>query len=513
MFHNAFWSDIYRVFLYPCYGIYVWARRMVLEVGVDCKYSMSDLFNFIIKKEKIVLNKQIIFNAQKNRHIYLEEARKRLIYGYCTGLGSLYKRVTNCPEGWEEVVLEEHSASVGDRVASIPLTRLFLLIRLIQLTRLPAPVRPAVIERIRDALNLEIYPLIHYLGSVGASGDLSPSAEAFRCLFYGKGRAWMDGSIIECNEALRKAGLEPLELEPGETLALINNTAWSTALCLYSLYSLEKLLNEAMRVGGLAIEISGANPEHYDPEMIKAKNCPEGAEVAERLRVHAREMRILQAPYSIRCLPQILGALNRAYRHSLQMVLDEVCGASENPAVVNGRVLHGCNFHSIRVGLACDYARIITSNLANLVDRLAAQLLRSEITGLPEFLAGEKSSVGLMITQYTTAALAGISRSYSAPATINTIPTSGLQEDFVPMTPASTILLSEQIDSLIASIAVLSVLEKRIERLSREIREPGLGLQEDIIKAYRLLKNKILPGGVSPFVNETDYLGGNITVK
>ncbi len=466
----------------------------------------------LLSIDKVEVSGEALARLKETRKEYLAEASRRRIYGYCTGLGELQYKITRCPDNWEMTVLDEHSTSVGLQVSSRSLSLLFLKIRLLQLLQAPAPVRPGVAQRIAVAVNRGIAPLIHAYGSVGASGDLAPSSEAFRCLFYGKGRAWADGKPVPCRSALEKAGLDVYPLQPGEALALINNTAWSTALCSYNVTGLKNALNTALELAVRLVTTVKPNPEHYMPKLLELKRCPRCIAVAYRLNSQcAGKSRLLQYPYSIRCLPQILGSLFDGLDWVEKKVAEEACSSTENPTVINGRVYHNCNFHSIRVSLACDQALTIAGHLASLVDRLAAQLMRKSITGLPEFVSTEHSSVGLMIVQYATASLAARARTLSHPSGVESIPTSGLQEDIVPMTPISGLKLYEQVEGLGASLALLQVILDKID----EARRGPLSfnsLQEDVITAYRRMLARLYPYGL-PFTQDPDYGAGKIPVE
>ncbi len=421
-----------------------------------CDITVDDIISFS-KGGTIKIDNTIFLDLKKARQVYLREAKSRKVYGYCTGLGQLFMQGGSCPPNWEKIILEEHSTSVGASIASRELVRAFLLTRIIQLTRAPAPVRPKVLERLVDALNHEFIPVIKANGSVGASGDLAPSAEAFRCLFYGKGKAYHGDNIVDCKEVLTKNNFKVLELEPGEALALINNTAYSTGACILLAGYMERLIEYFVRLVSSIIGYLPLNPEHFAPEVLDAKNCPFGKTIAETLHssTKIRHDYILQAPYSLRCIPQILGTVKSLVEYSKELLLRELCSSSENPVVINNKIYHECNFHSIRAGVACDILALASAHLANLIDRITAQLLRKEINNQSEFLAGENSSVGLMIVQYTTAALSAKIRGLATSYSVHSVPTSGLQEDLVPMTPNSAMRMDHIIDSLIGELAAL----------------------------------------------------------
>ena len=414
----------------------------------------------ILEGARVEIGENALKALAEARSSYLEEVSKREVYGYCTGLGGLYHRKpASCGSDYERRVLVEHAMGLGPR-APPRLVRAFLTVRLIQLTRGRAPVRPQVAERIASALNEGILPVIPLHGSVGASGDLAPSAHAFLCLYYGGGEAYTPDGIAPCSKALEKSGLDKLPLEPGEALALINNTAWTTGIGLSALIVFEELLGEALRVARRTLEAARCTPDHYSLELAGATGYKELGEILELLKPSCRKPARLQDPYSLRCTPQVYAAVKRLIGFLRDTISREMCSSTENPVIVRGRAYHWCGFHSIQVSLALDYARIASSVLANISERRIAQLLRREINGLSDFLAGETDSVGAMITQYAAAALAASSRALAHPMVTNSIPTSGLQEDLVPMGPESGLLLIESLRRTALVLAVEDAVSK-----------------------------------------------------
>lgn len=407
-----------------------------VRVSLEYCPSLDDVLR-VAEGHKVEVDPEVLSRLDKSRETYLAEARRRRVYGACTGLGGRVDYKGPCgPEG-ERVVLLEHAAGIGDPVP-VNVVRAFLFVRLVQLSKGHAPVRGLIAQRIVDALNGNIIPAIPLWGSVGASGDLAPSAHAFLCIVYGEGET-IDGK--SCREALEEAGLKPLKLDVGEALALINNTAWSTALAIIGLSRVEGALREIIKAGYDAATLIEANSEHYALEAVKVKKLKEISEVARMAPSHGLKGRILQAPYSIRCIPQIYGSVISMLRWAYSLVLQEACSSTENPLVVGERVYHACNFHAEAVALASDAAAIAAAVAASAAERLLDRLMDSKVTGLPAFLAGENSSVGAMMLQYTAAALAAEARALAAPRSVNSIPTSLGQEDHVSMAPAAAMRL------------------------------------------------------------------------
>ena len=410
----------------------------------------------------VALDDSLLGRLEESRRTYLAEAGKRRVYGYCTGLGDLAGRRVECGPGWEHSVLVEHAVATGPLAPPI-VARAFLAARLFQLSRGQAPVRPVVAERIAEALNRGVVPAVPLHGSVGASGDLAPSAHAFLCLFYGEGRAYHHGGeLVSCSDALEAAGLEPLELEAGEALALINNTAWSTALASLGVYALERLWAASLESAKHVLEACGCRGEHYDPGLLSARGHPGVVEAAGGLRASCGE-RPGQDPYSLRCTPIIAGAVIEALRFARGILDREACAPTENPTVYSGRVWHWCGFHAIYPSIAADTAALAAAHLAGLVERRIAQAMRGDLTGLPDYLAGPGSSVGAMIIQYSAAQRAALARWASSPAGVHSIPTSGLQEDVVSMAPNAGLRLLALADTLAWLVAMERAVGRAVE--------------------------------------------------
>ncbi len=418
---------------------------------------------------RVVVEEEIYSTLDAARRVYVEESRRRRIYGSCTGLGGRLGEEGPCGRHGELAVLLEHAAGRGP-AAPAWAARAFLFVRLTQLAAGSAPVRGVVAKRIEEALNSGVTPSIPLWGSVGASGDLAPSAHAFLCLYYGRG-VTVEGQ--PCDEALSRRGLEPIELEVGEALALINNTAWSTALAAMGVARLEGALAAAIRVAGEAARAVAANPEHFSLEAVSIKRHrgPAGVAAALEPTTSGVEPRSLQAPYSLRCTPQVYGAVADALAWARQVVEAEACSATENPLVAGGRVYHACNFHAQHVAIASDAAATAAAVAASFAERRIERLMDSRVTGASDFAAWEGSSVGLMILQYTAAALAAEARALASPRSVNSIETSLGQEDHVSMAPAAALRLHKLACILEELIAIEKVVVDAIKAL-REGRRP-----------------------------------------
>lgn len=358
------------------------------------------------------------------------------------------------------------------------------------------PVRPVVLERVAGALQGGLVPVVPLYGSVGASGDLAPSAHVFRCILRGRGEALLGGARLPCREALGALGLEPLALEPGEALGAINNTAWSTALAAFAVWAAGSLLEASLGVAGYTLEAAGFNPEHFSAG-VEAKRHPGQARVARRLRAvkPSRDTGRLQDPYSVRCIPQVYGAALEALEWASRIVEREACSPTANPTVWEGRVWHTCNFHAAYPALAAEAASQAVLMVANAAAFRVERLMDSRVNGVSDFLAGRGSSVGAMIVQYTTAALAAEVRGDSQPRVAHWLPTSLGWEDANPMAPGAALRvlrMARHASWIVAAEAVVGSLIRRARglpdpyRVNADPRDPSGSLER--------ARRAVLPG-------------------
>ena len=406
-----------------------------------------DVFRRVLGGEEVIVGDGLVKALDTARSIFESEASRRRIYGHCSGLGALMDRSGVCSPEWEHSVLVEHAVGVGP-LAPPEVSRLFLFVRLLQMSQGLEPVRGLLALRIADALNSGITPLVPVRGSLGASGDLTPSAHAFLCIFRGVGLALHRGSRVGCSEALRAEGLEVVDLRPGEALALINNTAWSTALLAYSTLRLEDVIARSLNVARSTLELCRCVEEHYGGAVSKVKRHP-GVSLALKMLdgLKCDSASRLQDPYSLRCTPFIYGALLDLIEFSKDVVLREACSTTTNPIVVDGRVVHSCAFYSIHVAIISDMLAVGVAHIANAIERRVVQLLRGDITGLPDFLA-VGTPVGSMIDGYVAASITARLRALATPHSIHSLPVSGMQEDVVPHAGEAALRLIEVVELL-----------------------------------------------------------------
>lgn len=363
-------------------------------------------------------------------------ASDKRIYGVSTGFGKL-SEVLIPPEQQrrlQENLIRSHAVAVGEPLPD-EVSRAALLFRLNSLLGGYSGVRPAVVHYLVELLNHRVYPQVPAKGSVGASGDLAPLAH-LALILIGEGEAKLDGEILSGAAVLSRLGLEPLRLEPKEGLALINGTQVSLAAGFVAFTRSTRLLENAQLLSALALEAYGGKLEPFAEQLQQVRPHPGQLAVAARVRELLQGSRLIdqnesvQDPYSLRCVPQVLGASRDALEFVQQKIEIEMNSATDNPLIFpqTGEVLSGGNFHGQILGLAFELLGQAVAEVGNLAERQIALLLSTP--GLPEFLAEEPGfNSGMMLLQYTAAALVSESKVLAHPAVVDSIPTSGGKED------------------------------------------------------------------------------------
>lgn len=373
-------------------------------------------------------------------------AQGRVVYGINTGFGLLANTRIK-PEELTELqrkIVLSHAAGVG-KFMKDEVVRLMLVLKINSLARGFSGVRLVVMDALIALLNNEVYPCIPEKGSVGASGDLAPLAHLVLPLL-GEGKVRYKGEVMSSAEGLKHAGLEPMELAPKEGLALLNGTQASTALALHGAFAIEDMFNGALLTGALSVEAALGSRAPFDARIHAVRGQPGQIEVAAALReILGSESEIgeshencgkVQDPYSLRCQPQVMGAIYDQLCFNASVLEREANGVTDNPLVFadDNDILSGGNFHAEPVALAADSLAIACSEIGSLSERRMALLIDQNLSNLPPFLV-ENGGVnsGFMLAQVTAAALASENKSLAHPASVDSLPTSANQEDHVSM--------------------------------------------------------------------------------
>ncbi len=387
-------------------------------------------------------------------------------YGVTTGFGDLADVRIDPPQTAElqRNLVRSHAAGVGDPLPD-DVVRAMLLLRANTLAIGLSGVRVDLAELLCGMLNRGVTPVIPSRGSVGASGDLAPLAH-LALVVIGEGEATVAGEPVSGAKALEQAGLEPLELGAKEGLALLNGTQLMAGAGSLALHDARLLATSADVIGAMSLEAMLGTAAAYAEPLIAARPHPGQIAVAAHLREllsgseigesHRASEHRVQDAYSLRCMPQVHGAVRDALATLAGVLEVEVNAATDNPLVFpSGEVISGGNFHGEPLAMALDYAKIAVAELASISERRTARLVDAHLSGLPAFLAERPGlESGLMIAQYTAAALVNELQTLAHPSSVDTVPTSANQEDHVSMGATSALHLREVVDRAASVLAI-----------------------------------------------------------
>jgi histidine ammonia-lyase len=373
-------------------------------------------------------------------------ASGQTIYGINTGFGKL-ANVRIAPDKLDQLqvnLIRSHAAGMGPPLPA-GVVRAVMLLRANVLLRPTSGVRPELVEMLMAMLDAGIVPLVPEQGSVGASGDLAPLAHIALALI-GEGEVLAPSGAEPAAAALRRAELKPFHFAPKEGLAFINGTQAQTALLAILVHDAEVLWRTAVGAAAMSLEALRGTPAPLDPRIHEARPHRGQVEAAALMRRLLADSEIreshregdprVQDAYSLRCAPQVLGAVADAIRFARETVSVELNASTDNPLVFpDGEVISGGNFHGQPVAQALDFLATALTTLQAIAERRVERLVNPDLSqGLPAFLTAEPGlSSGFMMVQISAASLVAESRTLAMPASIGSIPTDANQEDFVPM--------------------------------------------------------------------------------
>jgi histidine ammonia-lyase len=373
-------------------------------------------------------------------------AREEVVYGVNTGFGKLSD--VRIPQGdlreLQLNLVRSHACGIGNPL-SIPEVRAMMLLRANVLALGFSGIRFEIVEMLCQMLNRGVHPVVPEKGSVGASGDLAPLAHLALSLI-GEGEAFSEGERMASSDALRRMKLEPALLEPKEGLALLNGTQAMHAVGGLSILRAKRLSRVADVSGAMSVEALTGTPAAFDPRLNEARPHPGQMAVAKHLlsimagseirESHRADDPRVQDAYSLRCMPQVHGAIRDALDHCENILLIESASATDNPLVFeNGDVISGGNFHGAPLAMAFDYAALAVVDLMSISERRIDRLVNPDKNeGLPAFLARKPGlQSGFMIPHVAAAALLNEARVLAHPASVDNVTTSGGKEDHVSM--------------------------------------------------------------------------------
>lgn len=390
------------------------------------------------------------------------------VYGINTGFGELAS-VRIPPDQVADLqrnLIMSHSAGVGDPVPA-EVSRAMLLLRLNALAKGFSGVREEVVRLLEAMLNRGVHPIIPSRGSVGASGDLAPLAH-LALVMIGMGEAEFQGERLSGAEALGRAGLVPLVLEAKEGLALINGTQLMAAYGALAVHDAEGLVEAAEIASALTLEALKGSVRPLDPRLHQVRPHPGQGLSAQHLRRLLAGSDIVashqtddcpkvQDPYSLRCAPQVFGAIREGIGFARGIIQREINSATDNPLCFpeSGEVLSGGNFHGQPVALALDLLKLVMAQLGNFSERRSYRILDASQSGLPPFLTSRPGlNSGYMVAQYVAAAHCSENQVLAVPASLHSIPTSAGMEDFNSMGATSAVQLPTLVENCRRIVAV-----------------------------------------------------------
>lgn len=428
-------------------------------------------------------------------------ASDKAVYGINTGFGPLCDTQITPEETnlLQTNLLITHAVGVGEPIAK-EISKLMLITKVHALSKGFSGIRLETVERMLAFIDLDLIPVVPEQGSVGASGDLAPLSHLFLPLL-GEGEFWQSkegqaDKIIPAAQALKDHGLAPMELHAKEGLALINGTQFILSHAITGLTKMRYLLDLADLTGAMSIEGMQGSESPFRAELHATRPFPGNLDVAGRMRMffagsqnmssHTHCERV-QDPYSLRCIPQVHGASRNAYNHLKDLAEIEMNSVTDNPIVISSEeAISGGNFHGQPLAMVLDYASIASAELGNISDRRCYLLLEG-LHGLPRLLTASGGlNSGMMIPQYTTAALVTENKSLCFPPSADSVPTSMGQEDHVSMGSIS----SRQFNQILGNLEKILAIELMYSAQAIDFRRPNK-CSDIIEKNFAVIRAKV----------------------
>ena len=407
--------------------------------------TFNDIAMIVLEKEQVALTEQAWSRVEAARKLVEDSiSQGKVIYGVNTGFGKLsdVQIDTGSLEDLQTYLIRSHSCGVGE-IFSEEISRAMLLLRANALAKGFSGIKRETLQLLLELINKRIHPVVPSQGSLGASGDLAPLSH-LALVLMGEGEAFVDGRRVAGDEALQQKGLKPIKLSAKEGLALINGTQAMTAVGILTYIKAKGLFAQANLFAGLTIEGLRGIIDAFDEQIQQARPFAEQIEVARRFREQLQNSQLVtkqgeirvQDAYTIRCIPQVHGAILQVLNYVQKVLEIEINSATDNPLIFpeTGDILSGGNFHGQPIAFAMDFLGIAMAELANISERRIERLVNSSLGGLPAFLSPDPGlQSGMMIAQYAAASLVSENKVLAHPASVDSIPSSANQEDHVSM--------------------------------------------------------------------------------
>ncbi len=439
-------------------------------------------------------------------------ADERVVYGVTTGFGQL--ATTHIPatkaRELQENLIRSHAVGVGEPLAR-DVVRAAMVIRINTIARGHSGVRTSVVDLLVELLKRDLVGWVPSRGSLGASGDLAPSAHLVLAMMGEGELLGAHGERVAARPALAAAGLEPLRLEAKEGVSLINGTQFMAAVGCLAVADGESVLDSADLIGAMSIEGLKASVGPFQDRIQLLRPIPGQLHTARHVRAATEGSEIMlshlncdkvQDAYSIRCIPQVHGACRDAFRWLREVVSIEIESVTDNPLIFpdTGEVISAGNFHGEPLALALDVAAMSMAEIGGMSERRTFRLLSPFLSGLPPYLTRESGlNNGYMISQYTAAALVAENRILSHPASVDSLPTSGDQEDHVSMGMTAALKLQTVMRNTELILGIEALCAAQAIDLLAPL-QPGAGTR----RGYELVR------GVAPPLEGDRYLAPEI---
>lgn len=474
--------------------------------------TIEDAFLAEKSKKKASLSESAVKKMRRSRdQVEKWLAGDEVIYGVTTGFGE-FATVRIPHEKIKQLqvnLIRSHSAGTGDPLPA-NIVRLMILLRANALAKGYSGVRPEVVQQLLKIFNLNLVPFIPEKGSVGSSGDLVQLAHLVLALM-GEGNFVIDGRLRPAKDVLRKHRLTPLELTAKEGLALVNGTQMMGAYavhCTYEAAQLAKIFDitgalgvEALRGTDVAFDARIHKLRPYHGQQVSAKNVRRLLAGSEIRKSHLHNDPRVQDAYSLRCMPQVHGAVRDTIEFCKNQVTIEINSATDNPLIFaaggtggNGIHLEGGNFHGEPLALVCDFLAIGLSEFAGISERRVERMVNWQLSGLPKFLVEDGGfNSGMMIAQYTAASLVSENKVLSHPASVDSIPTSANQEDHNSMGSIAAQKCYRVLENVWRVAAIELLVASQAIDFSRNIGGDGMPLKcgAGTEAVYQLVRKKI----------------------
>jgi histidine ammonia-lyase len=443
---------------------------MIALSGNDLTF--DQLYAVALRGEKVTLTADSIERMKASRAVVDRVvASGATAYGINTGFGKLASvRISSEQVRQLQVnLVRSHASGVGAPLSEAE-TRAMMLLRANALAKGLSGVRPVVVETLCAMLNAGVHPVIPAQGSVGASGDLAPLAHLAHVVI-GEGRAVCRGETLDGGEAMRKNGVTPIALEAKEGLSLLNGTQGMLALLSLALRDADVLVDTADVAAALSLDALRGSPGAFDARIMHARpyagaamsarnlaHLNEGSQIRESHRSEDKDTRVQDA-YSLRCTPQVHGAVRDSLAQAREMAAVELNSATDNPLVFvgdrSGDIISGGNFHGQPLAMAADQVAVAIATLGGISERRVEQMTNPLTSMLPAFLTPEPGiNSGFMIAQVTAAALTSENKALAVPHSVDSISTSGNQEDYVSMGMSAARRLDRMLQNLRHTVAI-----------------------------------------------------------